>query len=70
MANITAPVITELAGQGLPHIIWPGSMFVFSGVINTQVDQVTSALDAIGLKLRGTREQGDWVLLITQRLWE
>jgi ribosomal protein L11 methyltransferase len=70
MANITAPVITELAGQGLQHIIWPGSMFVFSGVINDQVDQVASALDAIGLKLRGTREQGDWVLLITQRRWE
>jgi ribosomal protein L11 methylase PrmA len=45
-------------------------MFVFSGVINDQVDQVASALDAIGLKLRGTREQGDWVLLITQRRWE
>lgn len=70
MANITAPVITELAGQGLQHIIWPGSMFVFSGVIHDQVDQVASALDAIGLKLRGTREQGDWVLLITQRRWE
>ncbi len=70
MANITAPVITELASQGLQHIIWPGSMFVFSGVIQNQVEQVAAALDAIGLKLLGTREQGDWVLLITQRRWE
>ena len=70
MANITAPVITELAGQGLQHIIWPGSMFVFSGVIQDQVDTVAAALDAIGLKLLGTREQGDWVLLITQRRWQ
>jgi ribosomal protein L11 methyltransferase len=42
MANITAPVIIELAKSGLQHVIWPGERFIFSGIIDTQVDEVTA----------------------------
>jgi ribosomal protein L11 methyltransferase len=70
MANITANVIEMMAGEGLQHLIWPGSMFIFSGVIESQVDDVVAVLDAVDLKLLGKRQQGDWVMLITQRRWD
>jgi ribosomal protein L11 methyltransferase len=70
MANITANVIKGLAGQGIQHLIWPGSQFVFSGIIENQVDDLVAVLDAIDLRLLGQRQQGDWVMLITQRRWE
>ena len=67
MANITAGVILTLAGQGIQHLIWPGGRFVFSGVLKEQAAEVIAALDAADLPLLGSREQGDWMLLITQR---
>jgi ribosomal protein L11 methyltransferase len=70
MANITANVIKGMAQEGIQHLIWPGSMFIFSGVIETQVDDVVAVLDAADLHLLGKRQQGDWVMLITQRRWE
>lgn len=70
IANITANPIKQMAKEGIQHLIWPGSMFVFSGIIESQVEDVTAALDAADLKLLGKRQQGDWVMLITQRRWD
>ncbi len=67
MANITAGVIMDMARNGLQHVIWPGSRFIFSGIIDTQVEEVTAALAAADLNVVGTRTMGDWVLLITER---
>jgi ribosomal protein L11 methyltransferase len=67
MANITANVITQMTQQGLQHLIWPGGRFVFSGVLKEQADDVIAALDRADLPLLGSREMGDWMLLITQR---
>ncbi|NDJ55226.1 MAG: 50S ribosomal protein L11 methyltransferase [Chloroflexi bacterium] len=67
MANITANVITDLAGQGLQHVVWPGGKFIFSGIIDEQAEDLITKLDSIGLKLLDTRTLGDWVMLITRR---
>jgi ribosomal protein L11 methyltransferase len=67
MANITAHVIMQMSVSGLQHLIWPGGKFVFSGILKEQRANVVSALDAADLPLVGSRELGDWVLLITQR---
>ena len=40
---------------------------MFSGIIDEQADEVIEALAGIGLDLLGTRQMGDWVMLITQR---
>lgn len=67
VANLTARIILKLAPQGLRHAVWPGSKFVFSGIIEEQADEVAAALDAVGLEELGRRQLEDWVLLITQR---
>ncbi len=70
LANITAPVIMDLARQGLQHVIWPGARFVFSGIIHDQADEVIAALAAARLDLIDRRQMGDWLMLITQRRYE
>jgi len=70
MANLTASIIRQIATEGLQHLIWPGSMFVFSGIIDTQADDMIALLDSIDLRLIGKRQQGDWIMLVTQRRWE
>lgn len=70
MANISAKVIVELAGQGLQYIIWPGGRFIFSGIIETQVEEVVAALEGADLSLQGQKQIDDWVMLITCRRWE
>lgn len=67
VANLTARIILELAPQGLRNAVWPGSKFVFSGIIEEQADEVAAALDEAGLAELGRRQIEDWVLLITQR---
>ena len=67
MVNIIAKVIIDMAHQKIGHIVWPGSRFIFSGIIEDQVDEVVEALAATELDLLGTRQMGDWVMLITAR---
>jgi ribosomal protein L11 methyltransferase len=67
MANLTAKIINEIAPHGLQHAVWPGSKFVFSGIIEDQVTEVVETLKSIDLDLLGKRQIGDWVMLITQR---
>ncbi len=66
-ANLTARIILDLASQGLQHIIWPGGKFIFSGIIEEQAAEVIEVLDRIDLRLLGTRQMGDWMMLITTR---
>jgi ribosomal protein L11 methyltransferase len=68
VANLTARVITELAGQGLERVIQPGGRFVFSGLIDTQAGEVADVLEAVGLPVVERESMSDWVMLIAERL--
>ncbi len=68
VANLTARVITELAGQGLERVIQPGGRFVFSGLIDTQAEEVADVLEAVGLPVVERESMSDWVMLIAERL--
>jgi ribosomal protein L11 methyltransferase len=70
LANLTAKIILELAPLGFQHAIYPYGRFVFSGIIEEQAAEVIAVLEAGGLELRGQRQMGDWVMLITQRRYE
>ncbi len=67
LVNILARVIIELAGRGLGDIVRPGGIAIFSGIIDTQIDEVVRALEGCGLKSQGARKLGDWMLLETRR---
>ena len=67
VVNILARIIVEMAKERLGEILRPGGLAIFSGIINTQVDEVEDALRATGLQPYARRPMGDWLLIEAKR---
>jgi len=67
VVNILARIIIELAGERLGEILRPGGLAIFSGIIDTQLDEVEDALRGTGLQPYARRQMGDWVLIEAKR---
>jgi len=63
LANILAPVIVRLLGQGLAGLLAPQGALVLAGILDEQAEDVEKALQEQGLRLVERRQQGDWVAL-------
>ncbi len=66
LANILAPVIVQLLGDGLAGLLTPGGHLVLSGILEEQAEQVAAALARAGLRLVRRIQEGDWVALVGQ----
>jgi len=64
LANILAPVLVRLLGEGLAKLLEPGGVLVLSGILAEQAGEVQAALEKSGLRLIETRRMGDWVALV------
>ena len=62
-ANIPAPVIIGMCGEGLGQTVRPGGKAVFSGIIAEQGDDVEAALRRTGLEPTRRRQIGDWIAI-------
>lgn len=60
-ANILAPVILRLLGEGLANLIHPSGILVLSGMLAEQASQVENALQVYQLRVTERRQIGDWV---------
>jgi ribosomal protein L11 methyltransferase len=67
LANILARVIVAMCSQRLGEVIRPGGIGIFSGILNTQADEVEAALRTTGLTPTARRQQGDWVVIEARR---
>ncbi len=67
IVNILARVILQLAERGLGQLPRPGGRALFSGIIDSQADEVEAALQRAGLETMARRQRGDWILLETVR---
>ena len=67
VVNILARIILQLAEQRLGDVMRPGGIGIFSGIIDTQADEVAAALESCGLRIRERRRRGDWVLIEAQK---
>ena len=67
LANILAPVLVRLLGEGLGDLVTPGGQLILSGILGDQAGQVLSAAEAHGLHLVERRQSGDWVALLFSR---
>ena len=67
VVNILARVILKLAENQLGAIVRPGGIAIFSGIIETQAQEVEAALRQTGLQPCARRQKGDWVLIEAQR---
>jgi len=60
-ANILAPVLVRLLGQGLAQLLAPGGVLILSGILAEQGDELKRALDQTGLKILEERWIEDWL---------
>lgn len=64
VANILAGVIAQMLAEGLGA---RGARFIFSGILDSQREQVIRAAEQAGLYLEEVRTSNDWVCLIFER---
>jgi ribosomal protein L11 methyltransferase len=73
IANILAGPLIELA-PGLTSILREGGTLILAGLLNTQVDAVSAAYRAQGMRLAAQRDNGEWPCLRlvkrTKRGWQ
>ncbi len=62
LANIVADVIIPLASI-VPHCLKKQGFFICSGILNTRLNEVLSALNAAGLYVITQEEENDWCCL-------
>ena len=67
VVNILARIILELTEQGLSEVLRPGGRAILSGIIDSQMDAVESALRQAGLQPQVRRQRGDWMLIQARR---
>jgi ribosomal protein L11 methyltransferase len=67
LVNILARIIIEMCSQRLGEVVRPGGLAIFSGIIDTQADDVEAALRTTGLEPYTRRQQGDWVVIEARR---
>ena len=63
VANILAPIIIRLFGDGLADLMEPGGTVILSGIMQGQEQSVLKAAQVRGLVLNEREETGDWVAL-------
>lgn len=64
VANILAGVIVKMLGSGLAN---RGPLFIFSGILDTQAEDVIRAANDAGLQLAGRKGIADWVCLVFRK---
>jgi ribosomal protein L11 methyltransferase len=64
LVNILARVICELLSEGLCDVLKPGGVLIGSGIIDTQEQEVRSALYNAGITVTGRHVERDWVTLV------
>jgi len=64
VANILAPIIIRLLGDGLADLVELGGTVILSGILREQAESVIEAAQAKGLVLSEQKQMGDWVALL------
>ncbi len=67
VANILAPVITRLLGQGLGEIVAPGGRLILSGILEDQVPEIEAAIEAAKFNLVEKKQLGDWMAVVAEQ---
>jgi ribosomal protein L11 methyltransferase len=68
VANLTAPLLLEVAAKMSPREDWTPRLLVCSGLLTREADDVASAFETRWLKLCSKRESGDWAAISMERV--
>ncbi len=67
VANILAPVIVRLLDEDMGKLVQPGGVLILSGIIESQAEEVESALRRNGMYPVGKKQILDWVSILAAR---
>ncbi len=67
LANILAPIIIRLFGDGLADLVAPGGTLILSGILFEQAGGVRAAAEANGLAFVEQVQMGDWVAIVFKK---
>jgi len=67
VANILAPVIITMLGEGLGDLLLPQGRLIISGILVEQLSKIKTALSSTGMELIEHRMIEDWVAVIACR---
>jgi ribosomal protein L11 methyltransferase len=70
VANLTAPLLREIAARMSPREDWTPRLMVCSGLLTREADDIAAAFETRWLKVRSKRESGDWAAFLLERVAE
>ena len=68
VANIIAPILVELFGEGLGDLVAPKGQLVLSGILKEQLPEITACLEERKFIIRKTLQEGEWVAVQAEKI--
>ena len=67
IANILSPILANMLSTGLSDLISPSGLLFLGGVLDHQAQSLADLARSLGLSLRETLQQEDWVVLVLHK---
>jgi len=67
IANILSPILANMLSTGLSELISPSGLLFLGGVLDHQAQSLADLARSLGLSLRETLQQEDWVVLVLHK---
>ena len=66
LGNLVAGLVVRL-GETLPDYLVPGGLYISSGILTDQAEDVKEKLTALGFEWEATRTEGEWCALVMRK---
>ena len=67
IANIISPILAKMLSTGLADMVCPGGLLILGGVLEHQAQELADLARSLGMTLRETLHQEDWVVLVLHK---
>ncbi len=67
IANILSPILTNMLSTGLTDLVSPTGLLFLGGVLEHQAQDLADLARSLGMTLRETLHQEDWVVLVLHK---
>lgn len=67
IANILSPILSNMLSTGLADLVAPSGLLFLGGVLEHQAQALADLARSLGLSLRETLHQEDWVVLVLHK---
>ena len=67
IANILSPILANMLSSGLVDLVSPTGLLILGGVLEHQAQDLADLARSLGLTLRETLHQEDWVVLVLHK---